>query len=260
MSKPTVTAASTSSRPTAAAIRAEAYRLLGVDPNTVLYSARFSDFFRRVPGGIPEALATLRMSDLPDARRFMRSYDDVTLSAAHRKVLPLEAFAVAAGVTADQMISTLTAAIRTQAVHFGSIKAAIEHSAIVAVSIAQAKLPEGIDDRTIQLKHLSFLPSPKGSQVNVNVAASATAQSAARAEPTVVVAPESTVRRLVDRFNTIRAGEIAAATQHALPAPSSDPDPLADLRDRSLDSAAPVLANVPSPSSQQDYLDDEEDV
>jgi hypothetical protein len=170
---------------------------LGVPPNEVAAASQITGLIKRnIPGGWPTALSCLRTSDHPDARHFIAVYDDMTLPATVRKLLPIEAFAIKAGILPSQLYETIVQVVRRQAALDGVLIAASHHPSIVEKS-SQLALEGDIDHVTHNLKHMGFLPAPKGAQVAINVNTSAVANSA-----TAAPAPENTIRRLVNRFNT----------------------------------------------------------
>jgi hypothetical protein len=185
--------------------RSRAYLILGVDPNVVASSPRIAPFIARMPGGWARALTYLRASDMAEARQFMSKYDNLLLPAACRRDLPVEAFAIAAGISPTRLWGVIVEAGRQFESGLGSLTASSRHVEVVEASILAALSPEGIEDRTHQLKHAQFLPLPKGSQVNVQVTASAHAAAgsiAASAAP----APEDTIRRIIEARQRQLAG------------------------------------------------------
>ena len=181
--------------------RFKAYLALGVPPNEVAAASQITPLIKKnIPGGWPSALAALRTSDLPEARHFIAVYDDVTLPAGVRRSLPVEAFAIKAGLLPSQLYETIVQVVRRQSALDGVLIAASHHPSIVEKS-SQLALEGDIKHVTHNLKHMGFLPLPKGAQVSIQVNANATASSASQAV-TAAPAPENTIRRLVNRFNT----------------------------------------------------------
>jgi hypothetical protein len=181
---------------------AESYRILGVAPNDVLLSPKVTPLLRRIckegtdKKGIEAAIAYLRASSEPDARRFILVYDDPSVSMWMRRYLPIEAFCLAAHLDPTDLLGPITRVAHLHGAMIGAIAAAEKHPAIVEASLAAAQLPNGTEDRMANLKHMGYLPSPKGSSVNVNVNASATAQAASKSEG--LESSESTIRRIVE--------------------------------------------------------------
>ncbi len=205
--------------PRSAAQRATAYRILGVDPSAVAAAPKISRLIAKLEDGKATALEALRASDLPEARQFMSKYDNTLLPAFVRRVLPIEAFAIAAGLSPTRLWGVIAEVFRLQKMQLGAIKAAERHEAIVEVSSATALLPDGVEDRMAHLKHMGFTPSPRGSTINIGVTATATAQSAAVAAA-ALPAPEDTIRRMVEARQRAALGpaatkELPAATPAA---------------------------------------------
>jgi hypothetical protein len=209
--------------------RRAAYEFLGVAPNDVADAPRISNLIAKIPGGRPAALEALRASDLKEARAFISVYDNILMPSSYRKQLPIEAFALAAKLSPTRLFGVIAEVFRLQKMQLGAIKAASRHEAIVDVSSTVAATPEGVEDRMAHLKHMGFTPSPKGSTINIGIAANATANSASRADAASALAPsEDTIRRMVEARQ--RSAALASATQHALPAASAESVPMAFQR------------------------------
>lgn len=183
----------------AAETRELCYKTIGVDPNDVAQFPRLS-YTVKAFGGKSSVLEHLRSSSSITARRFIEVYDDIMLPAIVRRTLSLEAFCVAAKVTSEQFRFALSQAALEKSQFEGSIKAATVHPAIVAKS-SELALEGDIDHVTLNMKHMGFLPLPKGSQVSVNVNANANANAQSASVSTVAPSPENTIRRLVGKFN-----------------------------------------------------------
>src|SRR5438552_6919090 len=147
--------------------RAQAYRNLGVDPNRVMLEPKITPHLRKLPGGLKFAIECLMASDSQEARAFVVHYYEWGLSQQDRDLLPIEAFCIAIGVSPWRLLGVITETAGRLGANLGAVLAAMAHPDIVQTSIEQAKLPGGITDREMQLKHMQFLPLPKGSQVNV---------------------------------------------------------------------------------------------
>ncbi len=178
--------------------RARAYRDLGVDPAAVARAPQITPLLRKLPGGEFDAVNYLRASAAEDARRFLKFYDDPRLPLTLRDLLPIEAFCLAAAVEPPRLLGIIVETAHLHGATMGAMIAAVAHPRIVEVSVQEALKPEGWSDREHNLKHMGFLPTPKGSQVNVNVQANSTVQSAVL---TPVPSPEDAIRKLQDKFN-----------------------------------------------------------
>jgi hypothetical protein len=169
-----------------------------VAPNSVADAPKIGHLISKLENGKQTALETLRASDFPEARKFISKYDNVLLPAFVRRTLPIEAFAIAAGISPTRLWGVIAEVFRLQKAQLGAVKAAQRHERIVEVSSQVAELPEGVDDRMAHLKHMGFTPSPRGSTINIGVSATATAAAASRADAAVLPAPEDTIRRMVE--------------------------------------------------------------
>lgn len=216
--------------------RLRAYDRLGVHPNDVLACPKISHWIAKVRGGFDFCLNSLRSSSDPVARQFLKFYDDPALPLFVRAQLPVEAFCLAAGISPPALMNSIVVAVQTCGVHMSNLVAALSLPDIVQTSVEQAMTAEGISDREWQLKHASFLPMPKGSQVNVQVNATATAQQA-----TLAPSPEDSIRRLQDHFSESRRTIHAAENASAAMLTEGDAEVLPPLRERELDAMAPVL-------------------
>lgn len=232
----------------------QAYRILGVHPNDVAMASKITNLIKKNirPGGIRMALSCLRSSDLDNARRFISVYDDLTLPASVRRLLPIEAFALRAGLTPSELYEVIVQAVRRQSALDGVLIAAKHHPEIVEKS-SQLALDGDIAHVTQNLKHMGFLPMPKGAQVAINVSANATSAAQSVSAPS----PESTIRKLVGRFNSALP---PADPPKALPE-STQGEVVPDLRaqrSQTIDAMAPV--GRMTQDSEPEYLDEDEDV
>jgi hypothetical protein len=175
------------------------YKAIGVDPNDVANFPKLA-FAIRCVGGQDKAIEYLRSAGTVPALRFLAVYDDLILPEMVRRLLPIEAFCVAAKITFGQFVTDLSSAVRQVRQFEGSVRAAEAHPKIVEVSSALAEAGD-IDHAVLNMKHMGFLPLPKGSQVSVNVNANANANAQSASVSTVAPSPENTIRRLVGKFN-----------------------------------------------------------
>jgi hypothetical protein len=187
---------------------------------------------------------------MKEARAFVSKYDNLYLPSFCRRVLPIEAFALAAGLSPTRLFGVIVECGRRFEAGLGSLTAAAEHTKIVEASSKAALDPElGLADRTMHLKHMGFLPLPKGSQVNVQVNASAVAASESAAlSAGSAPAPEDTIRRIVEAR---QARQLAsAAVVPALPESTIDAE--------SVPTFLPLAAREPvTIDADQDSEDDD---
>lgn len=213
-----------------------AYQYLGVSPNAVLSAPKIAPFIASIPGSFEFVLKCLRASSEPNARLFLKYYDDPAMPLYVRAQLPVEAFCIVAGIDISQFMHTILVSVQIFGVTLGNLTAAINLPRVVQASVDEAVKPEGLADREMQLKHAGFLPMPKGSQVSVSVNATANAQQA-----TIAPSPEDSIRRLQDQFSESRRSIHAAENTAAALLPEGATEVLPPLHERDLDAMAPVL-------------------
>ena len=225
--------------------KSAAYAHLGVSPSAVLSVPSIRPFLRRLPGGEAFAIECIRASAAPEARRFLFFYDDVTISASDRSLLPLEAFCIAADICPSRLAGIIAeSSIRLHA-QIGAIEASIAHPDIMRASLAAAQTPEGIEDRTLHFKMMGSLPTPRNAQTNIHV--NAIAAPVAPSGPALPMSPEDAIRRISDAMRqpqlpaTIDAEVVPdrmpdAALSFHVPSPVPRPSP-------------PPTINVNSPSA-----------
>lgn len=245
-------------QPSVALRRARAYAILGIAPNSVIAYPKITPVLKKIPGGLDYAIECLRSSDSPDARQFLSIYDDIRMPKMCRETLPLEAFAIASGLSASRVMGAIVSAAHVAGAQLGTLIAALNHPRIVEASVAAGMMPDGEKDREMQLKHMEFLPQPRGAQVNVRTTVNATAQSTSAAASALAPPPEDTIRRLTDSFNAWRPDALAAPpTLDALP-PAPIEDVGAELSvARRKPSPIPAFASMSADYDEERALDAE---
>lgn len=136
------------------------------------------------------------------ARRIVELY--YSLPKNQRDLPPIEAYCFAISADPEAILTLIVRASATLARMSSAVIASANHPLITDSTVDIALDPrEETKDRlvaqTLIHKAVGFLPTPKGSQITVN--ASATSASTAQAAALPAPPPESTIRRLVDRFN-----------------------------------------------------------
>ena len=117
----------------------------------------------------------------------------------YRKKLPIEAFCCAAKVSPNHVFEQLIVLLVRQGVQAATVLTAINQPRVVQKTVEMALRDEGVDDRALFHKASGWTPTPKSAQTNITVTQAVQASSQAAAVP--APAPESTIRRLSDRFN-----------------------------------------------------------
>jgi hypothetical protein len=204
--------------------REEAYKRLGVDPQAVAYQPQITPqlgmlagFIRRIgkKSGSSVKLPTspiyyLRASDAPEATKVLEVY--YSLPQYLRPLLPIEAYAVAAGVGTLRLMEVITTSAIRLSNRTSSAMAAVSHPLVVEKTIEMALTDDGNAERNTLHRAVAFLPQPKGAQTNITIAQNATAQANAQAAAVPAPPPEATIRRMVNRFNDRTVPALTATT------------------------------------------------
>ena len=118
-------------------------------------------------GGIAHILTALRAHDNEDARKFITLHD--SLSAKDRLYLTLEEIAHAAGIGSLRLAEVATSAVIVNGQMATSIRIWSSADKIVKKSIKMAMTTRGVADRDWALKHINYIPLPKGAQINIPI-------------------------------------------------------------------------------------------
>jgi hypothetical protein len=139
----------------------------------------------------------LQTSDHPEAKKVLSVY--FSTFKIHRRVLSIEAYCVAAHVPPLRILEIITATCVRLGAQASNIVAAVNHPRVVQKTVEMALTDEGVEDRAMLHKAAGFLPTPKGAQTNITIAANA--QSNSLVQAALAPPPEQTIRRMVNRFN-----------------------------------------------------------
>lgn len=212
----------------------------------------------------------LKCSEAPEARKIVDLY--YSLPKNQRDLIPIEGYCLAAGISTQLILELVTRTCATVSRQTSALIAAASHPAVVDKTVEMALTDDGIEDRQTLHKAVGFLPTPKGAQIAVNVAANAAAHANAAAQTLIVAAPppEATIRRLSDRFNEARlvagaspiiAVEPVAALPEAVEAAAAAP-PMARFGQApsrfTVPSRAPVTREVDA-AAEAEFSEEEED-
>lgn len=150
----------------------DAYERLGVKPADVEALPKITPIIEKLPsghrgksgGGADKAVEFLRGSGEPDARKWLVVYD--ALPESVRRLLPFEAFCLAAGLSTKRVLEVITGACFEQSSSTSQLLAAASHPTIVEATIRGAKNTQyGGADRKLLHTAAGFLPQSK-TQVN----------------------------------------------------------------------------------------------
>jgi hypothetical protein len=143
-----------------------AYRALGITPEEV----ECVPFLRTNLAGITRLLnkrcadnePPVRLLDLleytddPEARKVLRAY--LSVPESYRKVVPAEAFCLAARVSPWRILEVIAGVAVRRAGQGSALIAAIQHPSVVAKTINRALESDGVQDRMTIHKAMGFLP------------------------------------------------------------------------------------------------------
>ena len=167
-------------------------------------------------GGRRKVFTYLEGSEDPIAREILKLKK--RLSPAEAKVVPLEAYCVAAKITSKKLFGLIASEVHSQETMAKAVLFAAKHSEVVEASLMFALHPDGDSDRKMLHQAAGFVPVPKNSITHIhgnqiNRSESQVTQIA------VLPSVEDTVKRLGDRFNEKIIDVIPIA---ALPAPEEE--------------------------------------
>jgi hypothetical protein len=124
-----------------------AYDQLGIDPENVpkarLVSAQLTRIARCV--GYSRPLEILEQSEDPEARKVLAKYRSV--ARTYRKLLPVEAYCVAAGVDPERVLETITVIAVRATGRAAVVVASLMSPEVVARTAQIALRPEGHRER-----------------------------------------------------------------------------------------------------------------
>lgn len=184
------------SSPTASEIREEAYAAMGITAEQVTASPRIEHLFKQI-GGKAKVFEYLSGSEEPEARRACELYS--ILKGKHRKVVPFEAYCVAAKVSVKKMFGIISEEVMDQSSKVSTLLSAAKHPEVVEATIEGALQPHGQVDRKMLHLARGFVPVPKN---NVTYVRGNLDQSTHQTANIAVLPPvENTIKILSDRFN-----------------------------------------------------------
>lgn len=130
-------------------------------------TAKIGDIIQRGIGGRTRAIDCLKFSNNPQARQLLEFSQK--LSYATQESIPIEALCLAAGVDTTTIAGALVMAARDVSRMESALIAMREHPNVVSSTAFYAGLADNSKDREMMHKAVGFLPTPKGSSVNVNI-------------------------------------------------------------------------------------------
>ena len=188
--------------------RNELLRKLGIDRQSIDDQAQITPILKQC-GILPARVIEVLRVDQDDlSREVTRIWDSWTPGA--RRILGLEALAVAAGTTPRRLWELYAGATMTQSRESVGVMIADALPSIMRVVIRKAKTTEGYTAQEQILKSARVLPVPKGSTTNINVGGPKELEEGDDNEP------EGGIMANSDDF-LMQASR--AMSPHALPAP-----------------------------------------
>jgi hypothetical protein len=130
---------------------------------------KISDIIRECIGGRIQAYETLKFSSHPSAKTLLEFSQKINVASL--MAIPIEAVILAAGVEVHVIAGALVMAARDESKMKAALITMREHPEVVKMTaeVARMKTPHASKDREMMHKAVGWLPSPKGSSVNVNV-------------------------------------------------------------------------------------------
>jgi hypothetical protein len=131
--------------------------------------AKIGDVIYRAIGGRQRAIETLKFSKNPDAQKLLQFCEK--LSWGTRDKIPIEALCLAAEVDPTTIAGALVLAARDVSRLESSLITLDKHPDVVRATAFYAGTADGSKDREMFHKAavVGWLPTPKGSSINVNV-------------------------------------------------------------------------------------------
>jgi hypothetical protein len=156
------------------------------------------------------------------------------LPAPLRRVVSIESCCVAAGISPIRIVEVLMNCIRRLSQQSAFIIASVNLPRVVQKHIEMSLTDDGVSDRTNFLKSTGFIPSPKGSQTQINI----TQANASAPPPLPAPPPEQTIRNLNDRWNESKKLPPPTTEFIDVPAAPSEPVPVESESDDEQSQAA----------------------
>jgi hypothetical protein len=141
----------------------------------------------------------LDASEDPDARKVLAAYRSCARGLRAR--IPIEAFCCAAGVSSTRVLEQLIIQVVRQGANAATVITGLNQPRVVQKTVEMALRDDGTQDRAMFHKASGWTPTPKSAQTNITVTQAVQASSTAQVASVPAPPPESTIRRLSDRFN-----------------------------------------------------------
>lgn len=146
-----------------------AYQHLGIDPKDVQCVPFFRTNLRRIarllnrrrdkdhPHDAPvRPLELLQSSSDPESRNVLAAY--LSVPQSYRRLLPLEAFCLAAGISPWRVLEIITVVAVRQGAQASAVLAALVHPRVVEKTVERAQEDDGTRERMMLHKAVGFMP------------------------------------------------------------------------------------------------------
>lgn len=112
------------------------------------------------PGSPIGPFSYLEHSGDPDARKVLTAYKSV--QASHRRLLPLEAFCLAAAVPPSRVLELVAAAVVKEGARITAVRAAVAQARVLCKTVERALHNEGWRERLTVHKAMGLVPTWAG--------------------------------------------------------------------------------------------------
>ena len=148
---------------------------LGVDAVELAQVPRITSILEHAQGGISAVISAMRFSHDPSIEAFLKTYDEASIT--DKKILPLEAFALIAGVDVPQLLGATILAVANQSANIVKIMLPTHHPDVVKAGIKQALKPGGHRDRNSINTAMKLLPVKSGTTIMIGDSGRTTVES-----------------------------------------------------------------------------------
>ncbi len=190
---------------------ADGYERLGITPEEVAAVPKISHLLESISKPWQKKILNYILgSDADESRRFLEVYSSVPPS--NRKVLPFEAFCVAAKVSTKRMWEVIQGTVFEQSDSESAMLVAIAHPDIVKDTIKRAKTKFGSAEKKMLHQSRGLVPVPKNNVTFIRDQKNTLIDNRDQRQiANVQMVPlDERVNRISDRFNEARASAMKA--------------------------------------------------
>ena len=136
---------------------------LNLDPADIDRAPQISAILAESDVSVDTAIQAMRFSNDPNITEFMKAYDEASIT--DRLLLPLEAFAVMAGVNIKALLGALVVELRDRSANIVKAILTDAHPDVTRASVRNALKPGGVKDRNAIHTAMRLLPVSKGATI-----------------------------------------------------------------------------------------------